>query len=222
MMKRARCIRPEWFLGIVFVLASTLSIAAYKARPWTIRARETYAANLTSEGVTIAVEPLFTDALAGQVFDKNDIVTRGIMPLAIVIFNDNDFPISIDGETVSLIQDTEHYHTLPVNEVVHHLFQKGMNWNPLPRRQTSEGLNQEALADFDRKAMNNKNVEPHSKGGGFLFLRMTGVRDLRDYLANSRVYLPEVIRQDTGAKMIFFEIDLKPAVETSPAKQPVP
>jgi hypothetical protein len=32
---------------------------------------------------------LLHHALAAQVFDKDDIGTRGIMPLAIVIFNDN-------------------------------------------------------------------------------------------------------------------------------------
>ncbi len=44
-----------------------------------------------SEAITIAIEPLFTDTLAAQVCDKKDTVTRGIMPLIIAIFNDNDF-----------------------------------------------------------------------------------------------------------------------------------
>jgi hypothetical protein len=64
---------------------------ATKQRSWQIRTADDYASRLTSEGVTIAVEPLFRDELAAVVFDKNDIVTRGIIPLAVVIFNGNDF-----------------------------------------------------------------------------------------------------------------------------------
>jgi hypothetical protein len=67
---------------LVVLAAAGSMVAAYKARPWPVRDIESYRAKLTSEGVTIAVEPLFTDELAGQAFDKSDMVTRGIMPLA--------------------------------------------------------------------------------------------------------------------------------------------
>lgn len=185
-----------------------------------MRARDAYPANLTSESVTIAVDPLFTDALAAQVFDKNDIVTRGIMPLAVVVFNDNDFPIALDGDAIQLIHGDEHSHTIPVNEVVHRLFQKsGKSWipQPLPRMPTVDRGNQDALDDFDHKFMSRKIIEGHGKGGGFLYLHIPA-KDITGYLSDSQLYIPEIRRQDTGAEMIYFEIDLKPALAAVPTK----
>jgi hypothetical protein len=222
MTERALRFRPGWFPGLIFLLASAVSFAGYKARPWTIRARDSYPASLTSEGVTIAVDPLFKDLLAAQVFDKNDMVTRGIMPLAVVIFNDNDFPIAVDGSTIALIQGDEHFHTLPVNEVVQRLFRKSTKsvWipQPVPRVPTVARGNQDALDDFDHKFLGNKMIGGHAKGGGFLYLQIPESKDAAGFLSKARLYIPEVHRQDTGAKMIFFEIDLKPAIDAVPAK----
>jgi hypothetical protein len=221
MRERARYFRRGWLLGLTFILAAAASFAGYKARPWTIRPRESYPASLSSEGITIAVEPLFKDALAAQVFDKNDMVTRGIMPLAVVVFNDNNFPIVLRSTSIELIQGDDHLHTLPVNEVVHRLFQKGSKgtWipQPFPRINVDKG-NQDALEDFSHKFLDDKMVDAHDKGGGFLYLHVSEPADMAGYLSRARLYIPQVYRQDTGAKMIFFEIDLKPAIDAVPAK----
>jgi len=201
------------FLGIALAWAAGPIWAGYKARPWTVKAREDYPASLTSEGVTIAVEPLFTDALAARVFDKNDMVTRGIMPLAIVIFNDNDFPIEVDGLSIELIHDKDHIRTLSPNEVVSRLFRKEKSWlpQPIPRASRSE-LNTDALDDFDSKFLMEKMVEPHDKGSGFLYLHVPVSADLPTYLSDSVVYIPHVYRRDNGSRMIFFEIGLAAAI----------
>ncbi len=195
-----------------FVIAVAPIWAKYKGHPWTINARESYPASLTSEGVTIAVEPLFSDALAARVFDKTDIVTRGIMPLAVVIFNDNDFPVEVDGLSIELIHDSDHTKTLSPNEVVNRLFRKDKSWLPKVGRATRSELNEEALDDFDAKFLMDKTVAPHDKGGGFLYLHIPGSVDLASYLSNSVIYIPNVYRRDNGSRMIFFEIGLNPAI----------
>jgi len=141
-----------WVLGLTLLSVAAPIWAKYKAHPWSINARESYTASLTSEGVTIAVEPLFSDALAARVFDLDDMVTRGIMPLAIVIFNDNDFPVEVDGLSIQLIHDSDRIRTMYPNEVVNRLFRKDKGWisQPIPRASRSE-LNKEALDDFDAK-----------------------------------------------------------------------
>jgi hypothetical protein len=207
--------RPRFFiicfLGLTLLWVAVPIWAAYKARPWNIGARESYPASLTSERVTIAVEPLLNDALAARVFDKTDIVTRGIMPLAIVIFNDNDFPIEVDGLSIELIHDADHIRTLAPNEVVGRLFRKDKSWLPkMPTFPRSE-LNGDALEDFDNKFLMEKEVGPHDKGGGFIYLHINQSGDLVKYLSNSIVYIPNVYRQDNGSRMIFFEIGLNNA-----------
>ncbi len=213
--------RPGLLLSFICLFGLAGSLAGYKARPWVIRERGAYPASETSEGVTIAVDPLFKDELAAQIFDKNDIVTRGIMPLAVIIFNDNDFPVVVEDTGVELIHGEEHLHSVAVNEVVHLLFQKSGRegiLNPLPRRPTVDTGNPDALQDFERKALNSTTVGSHDKGGGFLYLRIAGIKDLADYLSKAQVYIPHVVRQDTGRSLIFFEIDLKPAIDAVPAK----
>jgi hypothetical protein len=199
---------------VVAVISAAAPIwAGYKAHPWNINARESYPATLTSEGVTIAVEPLFTDGLAARVFDKNDMITRGIMPLALMIFNDNDFPIEVDGQSIELIHDKDQIRTLSPNEVVSRLFGKDKSWvpQPIPRATRSE-RNTDALDDFDAKFLTNKTVAPHNKGGGFLYLHIPGSTDLNSYLSNSVVYIPNIYRRDNGSRMIFFEIGLNAAI----------
>ncbi len=194
-------------------------MAGYKARPWEIRAADTYASRLTSEGVTIAVEPLFRDDLAAAVFDKKDIVTRGIIPLAVVIFNGNDFPVRVDAETAELINGDDRLHTLQPVEVVARIFKKSSkgSWipQPIPRVSTGDGKNQDALEDFDHKFLGNKVVPAHAGGGGFLYISVPAT-DVSTYLMASRLYIPDIYRDDKGSNMIFFEIELKASLEAAP------
>jgi len=205
---------------VLFLWGAAGLVAAYKARPYSARKPDAYPARLTSEGVTIGVEPLFSDTLAAQAFDKNDVVTRGIIPLAVAIFNDNDFPIAIDGMTAELIRGEDRVRTRYPGEVVKEIFKKSgkSTWipNPLPRLPSSEVGNVAAMDDFDQKFLSRKVVSPHDKGIGFLYLHIPESKDVRGYLAKARLYIPEVQRYDTGASMIYFEIELEPALRSAP------
>jgi hypothetical protein len=190
----------------------------YKTLNWNIRERDSYAAFLTSEGVTIAIEPLFTNAAAAQVFDKSDMITRGIMPLAVVIFNDNDFPIEVDGLSIELIHKDQRIRTMPPNEVVYRLSRKDKTWKsqPIPKL-SREDLNADALDDFDSKFLMKKSIAAHGSGGAFLYLHIPDSEDLASYLAHSLVYIPKIFREDKGTRLIFFEIELAPIFKsTSP------
>jgi hypothetical protein len=196
-------------LGIAFIGSAGSSFAGYKARNWSPNSRESYPASLTSEGITIAVEPLFNDALAARVFDKDDIVTRGIMPLAIVIFNDSDFPVKVDARSIELIRDDDHIRTLNPKEAVNRIYKK----DTIRFGQSLKIADEKALSDFDEKFLMGKVIAPHSKGGGFLYLQMFAFKDPVSYLSSAAVYIPNVYRQDDGSRLMFFEFDLGPAVK---------
>lgn len=185
----------------LLLFAAASMAAGYKAKPSIVNARESYPARLTSEGVTIAVQPLFTDALAAKAFDKKDIVTRGIMPLEILIFNDNDYAIEVDGLSIDLICGKDHFKTLTPKEVVVRLYGRSSN--------------KKALEDFDKKFLMNQEVPPHSKDGGFLYIRAYNMKDLTACLSNAVVYIPNVYRQDEGTRLIFFEVSLESAMPDS-------
>jgi hypothetical protein len=197
------------FLAITLLSSAGISVAGYKARGWTPDSRESYPASLTSEGVTIAAFPLINDALAARVFDKNDMVTRGIMPLAIVIFNDNDFPVEVDPLSIELIAENEHIRTLTPKDAVNHLYKKDKyNLGTGALRIADD----KAFRDFNNKFLMDKVIAPHSKGGGFLYLKIYAPKDLASYLSTAIVYIPNVYRQDNESRLIFFEISLGPAI----------
>lgn len=213
--------RP-YALAVVLFL-SALVFSGYKSRPWSIRDAETYPSRLMSEKVTIAIEPLFLDSLAAKVFDRDDVVSRGIMPIAVAIFNGNDFPVAVEADSIELSLGEEKLRTLAPGEVVPRLFQKKEGrkvWipNPVPRIPSAVGPDAEALEDLDHKFLGTKIVAPGSKGGGFIYMHVGDRKDLRDALATSQIYIPDVYRQDTGDKLIYFEIDLKPAIVAAPKK----
>jgi hypothetical protein len=213
MKKKKFFLLVSLLFAVAFVWNTEPGRAGYKARPWSVGVQDSYPAKLTSEGVTIAAEPLFTDALAARVFDKDDIITRGIMPLAIIIFNDNDFPVEVEGPSIELIHEGEHLRTLMPEEVVYRLFKKGKSWLiPQMPKISKADLNSDALEDFNHKFLANKLVPAHGREAGLLYLQMGAPQDLISYLSNSMVYIPNVYRRDKGSRLVFFEIELKPAV----------
>jgi hypothetical protein len=200
------------FLGFAFLGPSVQSLAGYKARDWSPGTRETYAARLTSEGVTIAAEPLFTDALAARLFDKKDIVARGIMPLAIVIFNDNDYSIEVDPLSIELVRGDERYRSLMPDEAVSRVYAKEKSMLSGSR---AKAVNEEALEDFSAKFLKDDTIPPHGVAAGFIYIRIYNPKDLLDYLSTAAVYIPNIYRGDDGSRMIYFEIDLKTALKVT-------
>jgi hypothetical protein len=201
---------------LVFLTLVPAPFAGYKARPWAPRAPETYPARLTSEKVTIAVEPLYRDALAASVFDTKTMVTAGIMPLAVVVFNDNDFPVSLQAASIELLTREDRIRTLETVEVLRKVFPKAANAIIGPRGASGKSLNRgdnPALDDLDNKFLDDRTIPAHGKSGGFLFFLVPQRPDITGYLSGSTVYIPEVVRTDTGANLIFFEIELQPALQ---------
>ena len=195
------------------------ALAGYKAKPWAPKGVEAYPARLSSEKITIAVEPMHNDELASQVFDSKSMVTAGIMPLAIVVFNDNEFPIEIEADPMELIVEGERLRTLVPVEVLRRVFPKAASTVVGSRGPSTKRLSRDSnptLDDLENKFFSSKVIPAHGKGGGFLYLDVPRRPDLSGFLSGAQVYIPEIIRKDTGANMIFFEIDLKPALGTTP------
>jgi hypothetical protein len=194
------------------VIAAATGFARYKAPKWEPGPLESYPAFLTSEGVTIAVEPLYTDELAARAFDKKDMITRGIMPFAVVIFNDNDFRVEISGLEIELINKDQpgvRIKTMSPNEVTWRLSQRDKEWRTqrIPRLSQNE-LDRDMLDDFDKKFLMKKTVPAHGKAGGFLYLHLPEKEKAEEFLSGAMLYIPRIFRLDDGTRMIYFEIEL--------------
>ena len=88
---------------------------------------------------------------------------------------------------------------------------------PLPRI-TVSASNAAAVADFKDKYLGIKRIEANSSAAGFIYLPVERVASLRSDLAEARVYIPNLFRLDNGSPLIFFEINLKPAVDAATKK----
>ena len=221
MLSRQRFTRTGWIPLFCFLLITASAIAGYKPRQWSPRSREDYPARLTSEKVTIAADPLLSDTLAAQVFDKSDMVTAGIMPLGIVIFNDNDYAVKVQADSIEVIGDSDRVQTLAPFQAVSELFKKGRGKSygvPDSRMPGArDSGNPEALRDFEVKFLGAKVVPAHGKEGGFLYIHPP-TKDLRSFLSKARLYVPDVYREDNGSRLIYFEFNLQPAVDVQPSK----
>ena len=203
--------------------AVLLPAAGYNIRPWKPAAIEAYPAKMTSEGVTIAVEPLFTDSLAARVFDCPDMLARGIMPLAVIICNTNAFPVEVDGPSIELQWEQERHRSVDPLYAVQCLYDKEKGKKvvrlPLPIPPIKiERDHAEACQDFRFKYLGIKRVEPNVTAGGFLFIHLSNPAGIRDNLESAKVYVPNIYNGKTGSEMLFFEFDLKPAVDAVPKK----
>ncbi len=208
--------------SIIFCFALGLTAARfspepdYKPRRWEAGARESYPARLTSQGVTIAVQAMYTDRMAASVFDVDDMVTRGIMPLAVVVFNDNAFPVEVEGDTIEWISEGRHVRTLAPEQAAMICLQKGKRnvlvpRLPTPRIPGAAKIDQRALDDFRQKFLGKRTVAGGGKEAGFLYLAAPA-GDLRELVRGSRVYIPGLRRRDDGSSLIFFEIDMEPSL----------
>ncbi len=63
-----------------------------------------------------------------------------------------------------------------------------------------------------------KRVEARSSGSGFLYLPVARNTNLSKTLTTAKIYIPNLHRADNGKSLLFFEIDLKPAIDAAAGK----
>ena len=202
-------------MALLLGVSAGMALAGYKARRWEPGPVDSYPSRLESEGVTIAVQALYTDELAAKAFDKGDIVTRGIMPLAVIVFNGNDFPVAVESEGIELIGGGDHLRSMLPGEAVSRLFQKGKKsiWipQPVPKLPSQSTPDKDASEDFDSKFLGTRVAPAKGMACGFLFFQIPS-NDLHSYLRHSHLLIPQIYRQDDGRRLLFFDVELEASI----------
>lgn len=222
---RRGLVRLSLPLAILVALPAT---AGYKLIRWAPRAIEAYSSQQTNDGITIAAEPLYTNALAAKAFDRKDMLSRGVLPLALIVHNSNDFAVEVSGESVELLMDDERLQTLDPVQALQHLYgARSRVIMPVPRRRSPlptppranlPNVPKDANLDFNQKFFGHKRIFAHSTDGGFLYIPISDSTNLESRLSKARVYIPDTSRYGTGAKIMFFEFDLEAAVRAMRVK----
>ena len=194
--------------------------ARAQANPASLPARDAH------EGVTISADPYQEAARYKERFGKKNPYKVGILAVEVFIRNDNDKPIRLKLKSVRLmlaIPDAEKQRLRPmaVEDVVDAVLGKGGPQAnkprppiPMPGRgpSTGRGKDWDELETLLRTvAYENDILPPRSTVKGFLFFHMDGHYDWVEY---ARLYVPDLEFMHNKQGLLYFEVDLAPAVRT--------
>lgn len=202
-----------------FLLAGQLLAGAVAPRykPVEIRAKEAgeYAAHQEFQNLVIAAYPCDTRHKARQLFDTDKFAEKRILPVLIVVENNNEFVVSLDGRAIFLIDSagTQHrpMHYLDVLADLNNKRRPPISTIE-PSGQGRRGTrktrlaSEEMLADFEQKDFGEKLIAPFTKDFGVVFYEIPW--DGWD-LSKSRFYLPDVYNFSAKEPLVFFEFEAR-------------
>ncbi len=201
MMRKFLC-----FTLLITFMSPAVS-AKYKIREIQQRAAAEYSAHQDFQGIVIGADVGDTEAKTLEFFDTRKLYEKGIVPVLIVIENNNDFAIRIDERDIFLIHSNETKEALiPYPEVLLHITLD----NPLSTYSSRPEIlfrrirNKDMVTDFEHKAFDEKLIAPHSSDFGVVFFE----RPVDEDLSELRLFFPEVLNLTEQERLIFFEVRL--------------
>ncbi len=176
------------------------------------------------EGLLIAAEPYEDGARYKPLFGKKNPYDVGLVAIEAFFRNDNDRPIQVDLESVRLLleppgTDRQRLKPLTVDQVTDRILLKG-GPNPTTRRKpipvpgrgpnTGRGKEWDQLyASLNATAFNMDVLPPRSTVHGFLFFDLDSHYD---WLKYARLYIPDLKFPNSNKVLLYFEVDLAPAL----------
>ena len=196
------------------LLAGSVALG-YKPVEIRAKAAKQYASHQEFQNLVIAAYPCDTRYKARQLFDTDKFGKKRILPVLIVVENNNDFVVSLDGRAIFLIDSagTQHrpMHYLDVLADLNNKRRPPISTiePPGPGRRGSRTVkvaSEEMLADFEQKAFGDKLIAPYTKDFGVVFYEIPW--DGWD-LSKSRFYLPEIYNFSAKEPLVFFEFEIR-------------
>ena len=184
------------------------TMAEEKDKPkFVVRKAEEYPAHQKAEDVTIAAETFATDSVCRQVFEYKDLVSRGILPVLIVVENRSKSAIEIDSRTILLILAESKLQPMELPQLYGLLKKKPSNISlPLPIPKISGTDSKFSL--IEGKSFETKRIPPGLSDYGFVFYHLPR-KDMWKQILH--LYLPRILNMETRQNLLYFEIPLKSA-----------
>jgi len=193
-------------LAILVLLFSVLY--AYKVKEFRPKPAKEYAAFQDFQNIVLAASPRLTEEGVMELFDTKKLLEKKIMPVVLVVENNNDFAIRLHESEVYLVgPDGARVRSIPFSEVLMKISGKrGAVSGPSPRpdvilRQIGD---KKMVEDFEHKSFAEKLVAPHDSDYGVIFFPVPEDGSL----AGSRLYIPEVYNITKDEPLMFFEFEL--------------
>ena len=207
--------KGAWVGGVCALLLVSATFAGYKSQKVRTDPAGSYACHQKQGTLTIAADPYQTWEKLKTVFDLKELDQMGIVPIQVVLTNDGEETIVVQGSEIHLLdKKNRSIEGMSVNDVVRVVMGKNAPPNksgsksplPFPLPGGHRGDVFEIETDLTKKSLGEARVTPKSTVGGFLYFRLPeNQRDLSGY----KVYIPEIRQLRSGESLLFFEIDLK-------------
>jgi hypothetical protein len=171
-------------------------------------AADQYAAHLDFQNVVIGAFPCETELKTLELFDTKKLFEKGILPVLLVIDNNNIFPIQVFETDIYLVNKNGlQERPIPYMDVLLEISLKKPITESLDKKQLDKIIKKEMRLDFEHKSFGEKLIGPNSTDHGVVFFRLPNDGNLEGY----RLYFPEVINFSEREVLIFFEFDLAKA-----------
>ncbi len=202
---------------LIFCGTSSLLAADYIVKSVKLQPMESYAAQATLEGVTIAVDPYDTDEKSYSAFDVKHLNSRGYFPLHVIIRNtSSDFFIVRTRNIILITSSGEQLYSTPIASILDDVFSP-TSVDKLS--QTKSGKKSKKakvgtpLSDFSAKDLTNKLIDPGKVSSGFLFF--TNPDSKKNIFAGATLFIPRIEEEGTKKSIGPFSIPLDPALASS-------
>ncbi len=187
--------------------------AAYRIKTVKIRPIESYPAQTTASGITVAADPYTTDERSYKAFDYKKLNSRGYFPVHVIIQNNTqDFWIVRTRNIVLITESAEHVYTVPGNVVAEDLF-SGSDLDKMPdkpRKPSKTTRPGTPLSDFTEKDLTNRLLEPGKISHGFLFF--FNPDPAKNPFQGATLFIPRIEEEGTRKSVGPFSIPLNPAL----------
>ena len=197
------------------LFAGALPAADYHIKIVEVRPIESYPAQASVNGITIAANPYSTDAESATAFDVKRLNSRGYFPVHVIVENNTSSYLTISTRNVLLFTSNgEQLYSTPATIVVDGAIRSGLTQkDPKKSKDEPETLSKRGspLTDFTSKELVTASIDPGATIDGFLFF-FTNERK-KNLLAGSTLYIPKVEEEGTQKSFGPFSIRLDKAIQ---------
>ena len=197
-------------LLLLFVASS--QAADYKIKIVEVQPIESYPAQTSVDGITIAANPYSKDAESSTAFDIKNLNSRGYFPVHVIIKNETPSYLTIRTRNVLLFTPNgEQLYSIPAAIVVDNLSRAGLTKKePSKSNEPETSQKVSPLIDFTSKELVAASINPGEVVDGFLFF-FTEKRKV-NLFAGSSLYIPRLEEEGTKKPFGPFTIRLDQAL----------
>jgi hypothetical protein len=190
------------------LLLAGIAVAAQERR-FEPRPASNYTQRQTAEGVTVAIELFQGKTKIKQAFPKTDLEKLGVVPVLVVIANDNDHALQLDRLQVQLLTtDRQQVDPIPADDVLRSGKVQRPDLTPVPS--PIPGIGRRSRRPTDTTEVAEREfvapvVAARSSAYGFFYFRFGRGPDR---LENAKMILSGIRNAKTGQELLYFEIPM--------------